>query len=95
MAFFLNAFKQQKLFYILKSGYWNSAVNYRTIFMLPFLSKIFEELTCANTIIHTIIHFIEIRLQYNWHNNKNGDGLVNRLESNLVITNQAHRVAYG
>ena len=31
--------------------------------------------TCNNT----IIHFIETRLQYNWHNNKNGDGLVNRL----------------
>ena len=30
----------------------------------------------------TIIHFIETRLQYNWHNNKNADGLVNRLASN-------------
>ena len=34
------------------------------------------------TIIHTIIHFIETRLQYNWHNNKNGDRLFNRLASN-------------
>ena len=29
--------------------------------------------------------------KYNWHNNKNTDGLVNRLASNLVILNQAHR----
>ena len=41
--------------------------------------------------IHKITHFIETRLQYNWHNNKNTDGLVNRLASNLVILNQAHR----
>ena len=44
-------------------------------------------------LIHTIIHFIETRLQNNWHNNKKGDGLVNRLASNLVILNQAHRVS--
>ena len=43
---------------------------------------------------NTIIHFIETRLLYNWHNNENGDGLVNRLASNLVILNQAHRVAW-
>ena len=43
---------------------------------------------------YTIIHFIETRLQYNWHNNKNADSLVNRLASNLVILNQAHRVAW-
>ena len=42
----------------------------------------------------TIIHFIETRLQYNWHNNKNADGMVNRLASSLVILNQAHRVAW-
>ena len=39
---------------------------------------------------NTIIHFIETRLQYNWYNNKNTDGLVNRLASNLAILNQAH-----
>ena len=43
---------------------------------------------------NTIIHFIETRLQHNWYNNKNADGLVNRLASNLVILNQAHRVAW-
>ena len=43
---------------------------------------------------NTIMHFIETRLQYNWHNNKNGDGLVNRLTSNFLILNQAHRVAW-
>ena len=43
---------------------------------------------------NTIIRFIKTRLQYNWHNNKNGDGLVNRLASNLVILNQARRVAW-
>ena len=32
--------------------------------------------------------------KYNWHSNKNTDGLVNRLASNLVILNQAHRVAW-
>ena len=45
-------------------------------------------------IIIIIIHFIETRLQYNWLNNKNTDGLVNRLASDLVILNQAHRVAW-
>ena len=32
--------------------------------------------------------------KYNWHSNKNTDGLVNRLESNLVLLIQAHRVAW-
>ena len=32
--------------------------------------------------------------KYNWRSNKNTDGLVNRLASNLVILNQAHRVAW-
>ena len=32
--------------------------------------------------------------KYNWHSNKTTDGLVNRLASNLVILNQAHRVAW-
>ena len=43
---------------------------------------------------NTIIHFIETGLQYNWHNNKHADGLVNRLASNLVVLNQAHLVAW-
>ena len=30
---------------------------------------------------------------YNWHSNKNTDGSVNRFASNMVILNQAHRVA--
>ena len=47
-----------------------------------------------NTGGNTIIHFIEARLQYNSYNNKNADGLVNRLASNLVILNQARRVAW-
>ena len=41
--------------------------------------------------LSTIIHFFETKLQYNWHNNKNADGLVNRLANNLVILNQPHR----
>ena len=32
--------------------------------------------------------------KYNWHSNKNTGGLVNRLASNLVILNQAHRVEW-
>ena len=32
--------------------------------------------------------------KYSWYSNKNTDGLVNRLASNLVILNQAHRVAW-
>ena len=32
--------------------------------------------------------------KYNWHSNKNTDGLVNRLASNMAILNQAHRVAW-
>ena len=31
---------------------------------------------------------------YNWYNNKNTDGLVNRFARNMVIINQAHRVAW-
>ena len=47
------------------------------------------------TIQYNTIHFVETRLQ-----NTIGavikkiDGLVNRLASNLVISNQAHRVAW-
>ena len=44
------------------------------------------DVCCPNN--NTILHFIETRLQYNWHNNKNADGLVNRLASNLIILNQ-------
>ena len=44
--------------------------------------------------VRYFIHFIETRLQCNWRNNKNADGLVNMLTSNLVILNQAHRVAW-
>ena len=43
---------------------------------------------------NTIIHFIETRLQYNWHNNKNADGLINRLARSMVILNQAHTVSW-
>ena len=32
--------------------------------------------------------------KYNWRSNKNTDGLVNRFASNMVILNQAHRVAW-
>ena len=47
-----------------------------------------------NNTNNTIIHFIETDYKiYNWHSNKNTDGLVNWLASNLVILNQAHRVA--
>ena len=31
---------------------------------------------------------------YNWHSNKNTDGSVNRFASNMVILNQAHKVAW-
>ena len=48
--------------------------------------------TCY-TIIHDTFHWNKIT-EYNWHNNKNTDGPVNRLASNLVIFNQAHRVAW-
>ena len=45
----------------------------------------------------TIMQYILLKQDYkiyNWHSNKNTDGLVNRLASNLVILNQAHRVAW-
>ena len=32
--------------------------------------------------------------KYNWHSNKNTDGLVSRLASNFVILNQARMVAW-
>ena len=31
---------------------------------------------------------------YNWHSNKNTDGLFNGFASNMVILNQAHMVAW-
>ena len=43
---FPECFKTTKI-PIFKSGDSNSTVNYRPIFMLPFLSKIFEKLMCA------------------------------------------------
>ena len=45
---------------------------------------------------NTITHFIETRLQNIQlaQYNKNTDGLVNRFASNMVILNQAHRVAW-
>ena len=32
--------------------------------------------------------------KYNWHNNENTDATVNWLAGNLVILNQAHKVAW-
>ena len=64
----------------------------------PFLRIIIIIITrdvMRRTISIPITHFIETRLQKkNWHKNKNTDGLVNRLASNLVTLNQAHRVAW-
>ena len=45
--FFRNALEQLKLYQFFKSGDANSTVNYRPIYILPFLSKIFEHLMCA------------------------------------------------
>ena len=45
-------------------------------------------------VYNTITDYIETRLQYDWHSNKNTDDLVNRLASNLVILNQAQRAAW-
>ena len=56
-------------------------------------SGLFAVETIQYNTIHTI-NSVETRLQYDWHDNKNTDGLVNRLASNLVILNQAHRVAW-
>ena len=58
------------------------------------LSIILQSVLYILIYINTIIHFIKTILQYNWHNNKNTDGLVNRLASSLAILNQAHRVAW-
>ena len=44
---FPECFKAAKIIPIFKFGDSNSSVNYRPISMLPFLSKIFEKLTCA------------------------------------------------
>ena len=44
-----------------------------------------------------IIQYILLKQDYkiyNWHSNKNADGSVNRFASNMVILNQAHRVAW-
>ena len=44
---------------------------------------------------NTIIYFIETRFQHiQLYSNKNTDGSVNRFASNMVILNQAHRVAW-
>ena len=66
----------------------------------PLLASVLQGLCWSPTLFNimindpffTIIHLT--RLQYNWHNDKNTDGLLNRLASNLVILNQAHRVAW-
>ena len=47
-----------------------------------------------NTIIQQYILLKQDYKIYNWHSNKNTDGLVNRLASNLIILNQAHMVAW-
>ena len=44
---FPECFKTAKIIPIFKSGDSNSTVNYRPIYMLPFLSKIDEKLLCA------------------------------------------------
>ena len=46
-GFFPEYFKTAKIIPILKSGDSNSAVNYRPISMVPFLSKIVEKFMCA------------------------------------------------
>ena len=47
---------------------------------------------------HIIIQYYILLKQdykkYNWHSNKNTDMLVNRFASNMVILNQAPRVAW-
>ena len=69
-----------------------SFANLMLVYVANFkLVFVFIQVSVGN---NTIIHFIETRLQYNWHSNKNADGLVNRLASILVILNQAHRVAW-
>ena len=40
------------------------------------------------------MRLVKILIIYIWHSNKNTDGLVNRFVSNMVILNQAHRVAW-
>ena len=41
-------------------------------------------------IILKVIHFMKQDYKkYNWHSNKNTDGLVNRFASNMVILNEA------
>ena len=44
---FPECYKTDKIISIFKSGDSNSTANYRPISMLPFLSKMFENLLCA------------------------------------------------
>ena len=57
------------------------------------LALFFQRSLLCNTIIQYILLKLDYNI-YNWHSNTNTDGLVNRLASNLVILNQAHRVAW-
>ena len=65
-----------------------SVAKYRQIFIISALSKVF---------IYLFIFYFLLKQNYkiyNWHSNKNADGSVNRFASNMVILNQAHRVAW-
>ena len=46
-SIFPQCFKTAKIIHIFKSGDSNSTANYRPIYMLPFLSKMFDKLMCA------------------------------------------------
>ena len=62
---FPDCFKTAKIIQIFKSGNSNSTVNYRSISMLPFLSKIFQKLMCAieQTLTRNrIIFYLQISL---------------------------------
>ena len=51
-------------------------------------------LALTRSLIQKFILLKQDYKKYNWHGNKNTDGLVNRLASNLLTLNQAHRVAW-
>ena len=54
----------------------------------------FVIISCISFLCNFFLFLLKQDYKCNWHNNKNTDGLVNMLASNLVILNQAHRVVW-
>ena len=79
---FPECFKTAKITPIFKSGDSNSTVNYQPIFMLPFLSKIFEKLMCARLDSYLKSNNILCTNQFGFRKNSNtSDAIIEFLDN--------------